>query len=173
MANENRMMRNMGPYGPYFRLIDFFVLGGWIKVGRDAWILGIWAIRIQGIFVVQRYQTSESLIFEAFFGIKKSTLPSCLPHHSCHSFGWWSSDLWGMMTLTSMVLTFLAVNFYKMIFTKEAHERKMQRQMEQTLEATRAADGSIQVWGKLRKARKWWSGRSLWTHIQMDIYQID
>lgn len=38
-----------------------------------------------------------------------------------------------MMTLTSMVLTFLAVNFYKMIFTKEAHERKMKRQMEQTL----------------------------------------
>ena len=60
-----------------------------------------------------------------------------------------------MMTLTSMVLTFLAVNFYKMIFTKEAHERKMKRQMEQTLEATRAAeDGSLQVWGKLRKARK-------------------
>eukprot|EP00435_Cladocopium_sp_Y103_P028150 s182_g7.t1 len=51
-----------------------------------------------------------------------------------------------MMTLTSMVLTFLAVNFYKMIFTKEAHERKMKRQMEQTLEATREAqEGSIQV----------------------------
>ena len=58
------------------------------------------------------------------------------------------------MTLTSMVLTFLAVNFYKMSFTTEAHERKMKRQMEPTLEATRAADGSIQVWGKLRKARK-------------------
>eukprot|EP00438_Fugacium_kawagutii_P027125 Skav225188 [mRNA] locus=scaffold3065:46445:51377:+ [translate_table: standard] len=43
----------------------------------------------------------------------------------------------GMMMLTSGVLTFLAVNFYKMIFTKEAHERKMKKQMEETLEATR------------------------------------
>ncbi len=41
-----------------------------------------------------------------------------------------------MMMLTSFVLTFLAVNFYKMIFTKEAHERKMKKQMEETLEAT-------------------------------------
>ncbi|CAL1167333.1 unnamed protein product [Cladocopium goreaui] len=44
-----------------------------------------------------------------------------------------------MMMLTSFVLTFLAVNFYKMIFTKEAHERKMKKQMEETLEATREA----------------------------------
>ena len=59
---------------------------------------------------------------------------------------WFGYALPGMMTLTSMVLTFLAVNFYKMIFTKEAHERKMKRQMEQTLEATREAqEGSIQV----------------------------
>lgn len=46
-----------------------------------------------------------------------------------------------MMMLTSGVLTFLAVNFYKMIFTKEAHERKMKKQMEETLEATRPDDG--------------------------------
>ena len=44
-----------------------------------------------------------------------------------------------MMMLTSFVLTFLAVNFYKMIFTKEAHERKMKKQMEETLEVTREA----------------------------------
>lgn len=47
-----------------------------------------------------------------------------------------------MMMLTSFVLTFLAVNFYKMIFTKEAHERKMKKQMEETLEVTREAQDS-------------------------------
>ena len=47
-----------------------------------------------------------------------------------------------MMMLTSAVLTFLAVNFYKMIFTKEAHERKMKKQMEETLEATREVQDS-------------------------------
>eukprot|EP00913_Durusdinium_trenchii_P009138 g8588.t1 len=76
-----------------------------------------------------------------------------------------------MMMLTSAVLTFLAVNFYKMIFTKdpfhqeqpgagfeasttgrpslsslqEAHERKMKAQMEATLEATREAETGSQV----------------------------
>lgn len=50
-----------------------------------------------------------------------------------------------MMMLTSAVLTFLAVNFYKMIFTKEAHERKMKKQMEATLEATREAETGQQV----------------------------
>ena len=50
-----------------------------------------------------------------------------------------------MMSLTCIVLTFLAVNFYKMIYSKEAHERKMRRQMEETLEATQAAAGGEEV----------------------------
>lgn len=50
-----------------------------------------------------------------------------------------------MMSLTCIVLTFLAVNFYKMIYSKEAHERKMKRQMEETLEATQAATGGGEV----------------------------
>ncbi|OLQ14250.1 Plasma membrane iron permease [Symbiodinium microadriaticum] len=51
-----------------------------------------------------------------------------------------------MMSLTCVVLTFLAVNFYKMmIYSKEAHERKMKRQMEETLEATQAATGGGEV----------------------------
>ena len=54
-----------------------------------------------------------------------------------------------MMSLTCIVLTFLAVNFYKMIYSKEAHERKMRRQMEETLEATRAVnDGEEAGFGK-------------------------
>ncbi|OLQ14223.1 hypothetical protein AK812_SmicGene1709 [Symbiodinium microadriaticum] len=55
-----------------------------------------------------------------------------------------------MMSLTCIVLTFLAVNFYKMmIYSKEAHERKMKRQMEETLEATQAAtDGGEVAFGK-------------------------
>merc|ERR1719204_134912 len=50
-----------------------------------------------------------------------------------------------MMSLTCIILTFLAVNFYKMIYTKEAHERKMKKQMDEALEATRADDqGNVQ-----------------------------
>jgi len=43
----------------------------------------------------------------------------------------------GIMTiLTSMVLTFLALNFYKMIYTKEGHERKMKKKIQETVDAS-------------------------------------
>uniref|UniRef100_A0A7S3U1L7 Uncharacterized protein n=1 Tax=Strombidinopsis acuminata TaxID=141414 RepID=A0A7S3U1L7_9SPIT len=41
-----------------------------------------------------------------------------------------------MMILTCAVLTFLALNFYKMVHTMRGHERKMKKQVEQVLEAT-------------------------------------
>ncbi|CAJ1394653.1 unnamed protein product [Effrenium voratum] len=50
-----------------------------------------------------------------------------------------------MMMITCLVLTFLAVNFYKMIYTKEAHERKMKKKMEETLQASREAEGGQEV----------------------------
>jgi len=44
-----------------------------------------------------------------------------------------------LMMVTSCILSFMAVNFYKMMYAKEAHERKMTKIMEQTLEASTAA----------------------------------
>eukprot|EP00959_Pyramimonas_sp_CCMP1952_P200907 4202043-Pyramimonas_sp.AAC.1 len=44
-----------------------------------------------------------------------------------------------LMLITSCILSFMAVNFYKMMYAKEAHERKMSKIMEQTLEASTAA----------------------------------
>jgi len=44
-----------------------------------------------------------------------------------------------LMLITSCILSFMAVNFYKMMYAKEAHERKMTKIMEQTLEASTAA----------------------------------
>eukprot|EP00448_Togula_jolla_P019516 CAMPEP_0170589106 /NCGR_PEP_ID=MMETSP0224-20130122/11180_1 /TAXON_ID=285029 /ORGANISM="Togula jolla, Strain CCCM 725" /LENGTH=495 /DNA_ID=CAMNT_0010912855 /DNA_START=51 /DNA_END=1538 /DNA_ORIENTATION=+ len=41
-----------------------------------------------------------------------------------------------MMFLTSIILSFLALNFYKMIHTREAHERKMHQTVTETVHAT-------------------------------------
>lgn len=52
-----------------------------------------------------------------------------------------------IMLLTSVVLTFLALNFYKMIHTKEAHELKMKRRVDETIasaqEGERAEGGAF------------------------------
>jgi len=54
-----------------------------------------------------------------------------------------------MMILTSLILTFLALNFYKMIYTKEAHERKMKKRILETVEASvNAEENSQGAFGK-------------------------
>jgi len=45
-----------------------------------------------------------------------------------------------IMLLTCIVLTFLALNFYKMIFTKEAHELKMQQDVDNAIAAAKEGD---------------------------------
>lgn len=47
-----------------------------------------------------------------------------------------------MMAITSLVLSFLAVNFIKMLHSSEGHERKMRAQVEQTMNAQREAQES-------------------------------
>jgi FTR1 family protein len=44
-----------------------------------------------------------------------------------------------MMFVTSFILTYLALSFYKMINSKEGHERKMRAQIQATLEAAQQA----------------------------------
>jgi high-affinity iron transporter len=44
-----------------------------------------------------------------------------------------------LMLITSCILSFMAVNFYKMMYAKEAHERKLAKYMEQALESCTAA----------------------------------
>jgi len=46
-----------------------------------------------------------------------------------------------MMILTSFILSFLALNFYKMIHTKRAHERKMEKKIQETVNTQKSADG--------------------------------
>jgi len=46
-----------------------------------------------------------------------------------------------MMIVTAIVLTFLALNFYKMVHTMRGHERKMKKQVEQVLAACKEAEG--------------------------------
>jgi high-affinity iron transporter len=44
-----------------------------------------------------------------------------------------------LMMITSGILSFMALNFYKMMYAKEAHERKLAKYMEQALESSTAA----------------------------------
>jgi high-affinity iron transporter len=44
-----------------------------------------------------------------------------------------------LMLITSVILSFMALNFYKMMYAKEAHERKLAKYMEQALESCTAA----------------------------------
>jgi high-affinity iron transporter len=44
-----------------------------------------------------------------------------------------------LMLITSAILSFMAVNFYKMMYAKEAHERKLAKYMVQALESSTAA----------------------------------
>lgn len=45
-----------------------------------------------------------------------------------------------MMLITCLVLTFLALNFYKMVHTMRGHERKMKKKVEAVLEASKSAE---------------------------------
>merc|ERR1719316_1178625 len=47
-----------------------------------------------------------------------------------------------MMFVTSFILTYLALSFYKMINSKEAHERKMHELLQQSLAASQEAMAS-------------------------------
>jgi high-affinity iron transporter len=47
-----------------------------------------------------------------------------------------------LMLITSCILSFMAVNFYKMIYAKEAHERKLAKYMEQALESCTGESGA-------------------------------
>jgi len=53
-----------------------------------------------------------------------------------------------IMALTSLVLTFLALNFYKMIYTKAAHELKMKRRVEETIVAVQEGQREEASFGK-------------------------
>mmetsp|Transcript_28123 Transcript_28123/g.79850 ORF Transcript_28123/g.79850 Transcript_28123/m.79850 type:complete len:486 (-) Transcript_28123:102-1559(-) len=53
-----------------------------------------------------------------------------------------------IMSITSVVLTFLALNFYKMIYTKAAHELKMKRRVEETIVAVQEGQGEEASFGK-------------------------
>ncbi|CAE8620269.1 unnamed protein product [Polarella glacialis] len=44
-----------------------------------------------------------------------------------------------MMVLTCAVLSFLAINFYKMIHTKQGHERKFRKRVQETIDAGKEA----------------------------------
>lgn len=45
-----------------------------------------------------------------------------------------------LMLITSVVLSVMALNFYKMLFAREAHERKMANHMRQALESAAASE---------------------------------
>jgi len=54
-----------------------------------------------------------------------------------------------MMIITALVLSFLALNFYKMIHTQEGHNRKMKKQLEDTVQTVQtAAKGEDAEFGK-------------------------
>jgi len=53
-----------------------------------------------------------------------------------------------IMMITATVLTFLALNFYKMIHTKEAHELKMKKQVDAVIAAAREGQSSEGAFGK-------------------------
>lgn len=48
-----------------------------------------------------------------------------------------------LMLITSCILSFMAVNFYKMMYAKEAHERKLAKHMETALEAAQEGNGAF------------------------------
>jgi high-affinity iron transporter len=47
-----------------------------------------------------------------------------------------------LMLITSVILSFMALNFYKMMYAKEAHERKLAKYMEQALESCTGESGA-------------------------------
>jgi len=54
-----------------------------------------------------------------------------------------------MMLITAFVLSFLALNFYKMIHTREGHERKMKKKLEETIDTVKGdAEGAEGQFGK-------------------------
>merc|ERR550534_1573842 len=52
------------------------------------------------------------------------------------------------MTLACVVLTFLALSFYKLIYTKEAHEFEMRRRIEATIALSREGGSANSPFGK-------------------------
>jgi FTR1 family protein len=60
---------------------------------------------------------------------------------------YWADGI--LMTIACLFLTGLALNFYKLIHTREIHERKLKNQVNEVIKATKAAgDGMSATFGK-------------------------